>query len=98
MSRKGRDHSRKTMPDPVFGETLVTKFVNCMMWDGKRTVSERIFYGALDSIGNRYDTAGLEVFQQAMENVRPLVEVRSRRVGGATYQVPLKLGRSVETL
>jgi small subunit ribosomal protein S7 len=91
MSRKKRDFNRKVLPDPKFGEEIVTKFINTMMWDGKRSLSEAIFYGAVDTIGERYQKDGLEVFQEALENVRPMVEVRSRRVGGATYQVPTEV-------
>ncbi len=91
MARKKRDYKRKVLPDPRFGEELVTKFINCMMWKGKRTVSQSAFYGALEAIAKRYSKDGLEVFHEAMDNVRPLVEVRSRRVGGATYQVPTEV-------
>lgn len=91
MSRKNRDFKRAVLPDPKYSDELVTKFINCMMWDGKKSLSEKIFYGALDTIQSRYDNEGLEVFKQAMDNVRPMVEVRSRRVGGATYQVPTEV-------
>lgn len=91
MSRKKRDYKREVAPDPKFGDKLITKFVNCMMYDGKKSVAQGAFYGALDLIKERYDREGVEVFQQAMDNVRPLVEVRSRRVGGATYQVPTEV-------
>jgi small subunit ribosomal protein S7 len=72
-------------------DRLVTKFINGMMWDGKRGLSEQIFYGALDRIKGRFNEEGVEVFHRALENVRPVVEVRSRRVGGATYQVPTEV-------
>lgn len=91
MSRRKRDYKRSVLADPKYKETIVTKFINCMMLDGKRSVSEGIFYGALDRIQNRYQTEGIEVFKQALDNVRPAVEVRSRRVGGATYQVPTEV-------
>ena len=91
MSRKKRDYRRKTLPDPKYGDELVTKFINFMMWHGKKSVSENNFYGALGSIEKRYSVKGLEIFHQALENVKPLVEVRSRRVGGATYQVPTEV-------
>ena len=91
MARKKRDYKRPVLKDPKFGEMIVTKFINCMMWDGKRSTSERIFYGAIDAIATRYSQEGMKVFQSAMENVRPVVEVRSRRVGGATYQVPTEV-------
>ena len=91
MSRKKRDYSREILPDPTFGEKIVTKFINSMMWDGKRSVAEGIFYSALTTINERYGKDGLTVFMDALENVRPAVEVRSRRVGGATYQVPTEV-------
>lgn len=91
MARKNRDYSRTLVPDPQHGEVLVTKFINCMMLHGKKSISEKIFYGALDSIKERHGVDPLEVFNQALENARPLVEVRSRRVGGATYQVPTEV-------
>lgn len=91
MSRKKKDYKRVVPADPRFGEVLVTKFINSMMWSGKRTVSESIFYGALDTIKRRFDKDGIEVFFQALDNVRPLLEVRSRRVGGANYQVPTEV-------
>ncbi len=91
MSRKKRDFSRSVLPDPKFKSELVTKFINTIMWSGKRSISEKIFYGALQRIEEKTGRAAQEVFQEAMENVRPLVEVRSRRVGGATYQVPTEV-------
>ena len=91
MSRKRRDHKRHILPDPKFGQHLVAKFISSMMWQGKKALSESIFYGALETIEKRYDQSGIEVFQQALDNVRPLVEVRSRRVGGANYQVPTEV-------
>ena len=91
MARKRRDYKRTILPDPKFGDKVVTKFVNCMMWEGRRSLSEQIFYGALENIESRYNRSGVEVFREALDNVRPLVEVRSRRVGGATYQVPTEV-------
>lgn len=91
MSRKKRDHKREVLPDPKFGEKIITKFINCMTLDGKRSVSEGIFYQAFDTITERFSKPGIEVFQEALGNVRPSVEVRSRRVGGATYQVPTEV-------
>ena len=91
MSRKKRDHSREVLPDPKFGDKVITKFINCMTWDGKRSVSEGIFYDAVETITERFNKPGIEVFQEALGNVRPAVEVRSRRVGGATYQVPTEV-------
>ena len=91
MSRKRRHTTRKVLPDPKFHEVIVTKFINSMMWAGKRQLSERIFYGALDNINEKTGKEAMEIFQGAMENVRPVVEVRSRRVGGATYQIPTEV-------
>lgn len=77
-------------PDPKYGSILASKFINCMMWKGKKTVSERIFYEALDIIAKKMKTDDpLKIFEQAVENVKPMVEVKSRRVGGANYQVPM---------
>lgn len=91
MARKKREFKRSVLPDPKFGQKIVTRFINCMMVAGKRSVSERIFYGALETIEARQSKEGLDTFHRALENVRPLVEVRSRRVGGATYQVPTEV-------
>ncbi len=91
MGRKKRDYQRKRLPDPKFGDVLVTRFINTMMWEGKRSLSETIFYGALDKVEERFKQGGMEIFHRALDNVRPVVEVRSRRVGGATYQVPTEV-------
>ena len=91
MARKKRDYKRTVLPDPKFGEVVVSKFINSMMKGGKRGLSEKIFYGAVDTIAERFSKPGLEVFHEALGNVRPAVEVRSRRVGGATYQVPTEV-------
>ncbi len=91
MSRKRRHTSRKVLPDPKFNEVIVTKFINSMMWQGKRQLAERIFYGALENIQEKTGKESGEIFQGALENVRPVVEVRSRRVGGATYQIPTEV-------
>jgi len=97
MSRKKRDYSRKALPDPKFGQVIVTRFVNAMMEHGKRGLSESIFYGALDDIQAKTSREPVEVFGEALENVRPMVEVRSRRVGGATYQVPMEVSSDRRT-
>ena len=79
-------------PDPVFGDLNVAKFISCLMRDGKRSTAQKVFYGALDVIRNRVkDREPIEVFKQAIENVKPMVEVRSRRIGGANYQVPVEV-------
>lgn len=88
MPRKGHIKKREIEPDFRFGSLPVQKFINSVMLDGKKSVAERIVYGALDKAAERLDMEPKEVFEKAMENVRPLVEVRPRRVGGATYQVP----------
>jgi small subunit ribosomal protein S7 len=82
-------------PDARYGNKLISKFINCMMWDGKKTVSERIFYDAMDFIADKLKTEEPnKIFEQAIENVKPLVEVKSRRVGGANYQVPIRVSPS----
>jgi small subunit ribosomal protein S7 len=91
MPRKGPATKREVLPDPKHQDVTVTKFVNMMMLGGKKGVSERILYGAMDLISQRSGEDSLEVFRRALENVKPIVEVRSRRVGGATYQVPVEV-------
>jgi small subunit ribosomal protein S7 len=88
MPRRRSAGKRELLPDPKFKDILVTKFINNLMVSGKKSVAEHIFYGALDLIEKKTGQEGVKVFKQAMENVRPLLEVRSRRVGGSTYQVP----------
>jgi len=91
MPRKGEVRRRDVLPDPKYHDRLVTRFVNAMLMCGKKSVAERVFYRALDRIAERTNEDPLGVFKRALENVRPLVEVRSRRVGGATYQVPIEV-------
>ena len=91
MPRRRRPLKRQILPDPKFGSELVSKFINCMMLDGKKGVSEQNFYKAMEIISTKTGKSPVEVFEQAMENVKPLVEVKSRRVGGATYQVPIEI-------
>jgi small subunit ribosomal protein S7 len=88
--------SRKTLrPDPKYGSILASKFVNVMMWDGKKSTALQVFYGALEIIGEKLkDSNPLEVFTQAVENVKPNIEVRSKRVGGASYQVPMQVSKN----
>jgi len=89
MSRRRRAEVRKVLPDPKFGDLVVTKFMNYVMYEGKKAVAESIMYGAFDILeAKRRDLGPLETFHAALDNVAPSVEVRSRRVGGATYQVP----------
>ena len=81
-------------PDPRFGSKLVSKFINCLMWDGKKTVAQKIFYDAMEQAGKKLkDVPPLELFESAINNVKPYVEVRSRRVGGANYQVPMQVNK-----
>jgi small subunit ribosomal protein S7 len=91
MSRRRRPSKREILPDPVFGDTLVTKFVNCMMLEGKKSAAEKIFYGALEIVGQKTSEDSLGVFKKALENIKPQVETRSRRVGGSNYQVPVEV-------
>jgi small subunit ribosomal protein S7 len=91
MPRKGEVRRREVLPDPKYHDRLVTKFINSMMKGGKKSVAEGILYRALDIVGNRAKEDPLGVFRRAMDNLRPNVEVRSRRVGGATYQVPVEV-------
>ena len=89
MSRRHSAEKREINPDPKFGDLIVTKFMNAVMYDGKKSVAETIVYGALDQVQAKTKQEPVTVFHQALDNVAPHVEVRSRRVGGATYQVPV---------
>jgi small subunit ribosomal protein S7 len=91
MSRRHRAEKREILPDPKFGNVVVTKFMNSVMHAGKKSVAELIVYGAFDIIEGKTKQSPLGVFQQALDNVMPAIEVRSRRVGGATYQVPVEV-------
>ena len=91
MSRRHRAEKRPVLPDPKFKDTVVSKFMSCLMFDGKRSVAEKIVYGAFDRIQEKCGNEPVKVFHDALENVRPHLEVRSRRVGGATYQVPVEV-------
>lgn len=79
------------MADPIYNSKVITKFVNAIMLDGKKSVAEKILYGAIDNLDKRGEEKGFDLFEKAVENVKPLLEVRSRRVGGATYQVPVEV-------
>jgi len=94
MSRRHSAEKREVLPDPKFGDLVVSKFMNNLMFDGKKSVAEGIVYGAFDQIEGKLKGDPVKVFHEALDNVRPEVEVRSRRVGGATYQVPVEV-RSV---
>jgi small subunit ribosomal protein S7 len=91
MSRRHRAEKREVLPDPKFGDMVVSKFMNSIMYAGKKSVAETIVYGAFDMIEGKTKQSPLSVFQQALDNVMPTIEVRSRRVGGATYQVPVEV-------
>jgi small subunit ribosomal protein S7 len=91
MSRRHRAEKREVLPDPKFGDMVVSKFMNSIMYAGKKSVAESIVYGAFDMIEGKTKQSPLGVFQQALDNVMPTLEVRSRRVGGATYQVPVEV-------
>lgn len=91
MGRRRRAQVRKVQPDPKFNSVLVSKFVNNLMWEGKKSVAQRIFYGALARIEQQTKEDGLAVFEKALNNVKPILEVRPRRVGGATYQIPMEV-------
>ncbi|MCT8974921.1 30S ribosomal protein S7 [Microbaculum marinisediminis] len=91
MSRRHRAEKREIIPDPKFGDLVISKFMNSVMYHGKKSAAEGIVYGAFDAIESRAKQDPVSVFHQALENVMPAVEVRSRRVGGATYQVPVEV-------
>ena len=89
--RRRRPERRQVLPDPVYNDKMVAKFVNYVMTRGKKGVAEKIFYGAMDQIKQRTKTDGMVIFEKAIENASPAVEVKSRRIGGATYQVPIEV-------
>ena len=91
MSRRREPQTRIILPDPKYGDETLAKFINVLMLNGKKSVAERIVYGALGQVENKTKNDPIEVFNQALDNVRPIVEVKSRRVGGATYQVPVEV-------
>ena len=91
MSRRREPQTRIILPDPKYGDETLAKFINVLMLNGKKSVAERIVYGALDQVADKTKIDPIEVFNQALDNVRPIVEVKSRRVGGATYQVPVEV-------
>ena len=97
MSRRRRAEIREIQSDPVYNSTLAEKFVNSLMWDGKKTVAQGIFYTAMEKLGERAGDEPLKVFKKAVENCKPLLEVKSRRVGGANYQVPVEVPQNRRT-
>lgn len=91
MSRRHRAEKREIIPDPKYSDIVVTKFMNSLMYEGKKSVAERIVYGALEKMEKKAKRDALQLFHEALDNVKPAIEVRSRRVGGATYQVPVEV-------
>ncbi|MGO9545033.1 MAG: 30S ribosomal protein S7 [Rhodomicrobium sp.] len=91
MSRRHRAEKREIIPDPKYGDLVITKFMNSLMFEGKKSAAETIVYGALGRIEQKAKRDGIELFHEALNNVKPAIEVRSRRVGGATYQVPVEV-------
>jgi len=89
--RRRKAPVREVMADPIYNSKLITKFINTIMLDGKKSVAQKIMYGAIANLDARGEDKGIELFEQALENVKPLLEVKSRRVGGATYQVPIEV-------
>jgi len=91
MPRKGKVPKRDVLPDPIYHSKLVSKFIHSIMWQGKKAVAEGLFYDALELMGKRTNEDPLKLFERAVDNVKPVLEVRSRRVGGSTYQVPMEI-------
>jgi small subunit ribosomal protein S7 len=89
--RRKQAPTREVMADPIYGSKVITKFINMIMLDGKKSIAQKIMYGALANLENRGEEKGFDIFERAIENVKPLLEVKSRRVGGATYQVPVEV-------
>jgi len=89
--RRRKAPVREIMPDPIYGSKVLTKFINKVMLDGKKSVAEKIIYSALDIISAKGEKSGIDTFNEAIENIKPIIEVKSRRVGGATYQVPVEV-------
>ncbi|MDD2450942.1 MAG: 30S ribosomal protein S7, partial [Sulfurovum sp.] len=89
--RRRKAPVRPVLPDPVYGSKVLTKFINAIMLDGKKSTAQKVVYSALERIESKTGEKGIDIFNQAMDNVRPLMEVKSRRVGGATYQVPMEV-------
>jgi small subunit ribosomal protein S7 len=97
MPRKGHIAKREVAPDPVYNSTLVTKFVNSMMWGGKKSTAQGIFYDSMKNLESRGGDDALKLFKKAVENVKPVLEVKTRRVGGANYQVPIEVNADRRT-
>ena len=97
MPRKGLVSKRGTLPDPVYSSDLVNKFINCMMWSGKKSTAQSIFYESMQKLGEKGGDEPLKLFKKAVENAKPLLEVKTRRVGGANYQVPVEVNADRRT-
>ncbi len=97
MPRRRRAEVREILADPIYNSTLAEKFVNSMMWDGKKTVAQKIFYTALEKLGLKGNDEPLKLFKKAVENAKPMLEVKTRRVGGANYQVPVEVSNNRRT-
>lgn len=93
MPRRRVAGKREVLPDPIYNSVIVTKFINGLMWEGKKTVAEEIFYGAMERLAEKTGEEPLKVFKKALESISPTLEVKSRRIGGATYQVPIEVSR-----
>lgn len=93
MPRRRVAAKREVLPDPIYNSILVTKFINGVMWEGKRSIAEKIFYDAMEKLGEKTGDEPLKVFKKAVDSVAPTLETKSRRIGGATYQVPLEVSR-----
>ena len=91
MARKGHIAKREVMPDPMYNSKVVTKLINKVMWDGKKVTAQKIVYGAFDIVKDKTGREAMDAFRQALDNVTPALEVKARRVGGATYQVPMEI-------
>src|SRR5712692_8989396 len=94
MPRKGNIERREVLADPVYNSTLVEKFICCMMWDGKKSTAQNIFYGTMKKLQERANDDPLKLFKKAVENCKPVLEVKTRRVGGANYQVPVEVAQN----
>ncbi len=97
MPRKGHVAKREPMPDPIYGSTLANKFVNNLMWDGKKSTAQNIFYKAMKQLEEKGGDEAIKLFKKAVENCKPLLEVKTRRVGGANYQVPVEVNADRRT-
>lgn len=93
MPRRRVAERRGVLPDPIYNSPLITKFINGIMWEGKKSIAEKIFYGAMEKVADRTGEEPLKVFKRAIDNVKPNLEVKSRRIGGATYQVPIEVNQ-----